>query len=321
MTEHGGNNRAESPGEQTRSAADLLAAATQRLTEAGVESPAVDARLLLAHCCGCEPVQLRSCSITGEQATAYTRLIDRRAERVPLQHLTGRAHFRYLELMVGPGVFVPRPETEVMTGWAVERLQEMTAAGRSPVAVDLGTGTGAVAKSLATEVPGVEVHAVEIAPDAAAWAQRNLAGTEVLLHEADLAAGLPALDGAVDLVIANPPYIPLEAFASVAPEARDHDPAEALFSGVDGLDAIRALTSTAARLLRPGGLLAFEHAEVQAESAPEVVLRHGGFDTIRDHRDLAGRPRFCTAVRRPREHGKAGSESRAAGATSGRMVG
>ncbi len=294
-----------------RAAGDLLRDGARVLVEAGVASPAVDARLLLAHCCGCEPRDLDRRVVEPDQAAAYESLIQRRADRQPLQHLTGRAYFRHLELAVGPGVFVPRPETEVMTGWAVERLRRLVAAGRSPVAVDLGTGSGAVAKSLATEALGTRVYAVEISAEALDWARRNLAGTDVELSEDDLAVALPELNGTVDLVVANPPYIPLEAFASVAPEARDHDPTVALFSGVDGLDAIRQLTVTAARLLHPGGLLAFEHAEVQAESAPQVVLRHGGFAEVRDHRDLAGRPRFCTAT----------LIDRVAGPGSGKMAG
>ncbi len=308
------------------SAAELLATGVSLLAAAGVPSPAVDARILLAHSCDCEPAALDARSVTSEQAADYAGLLERRAARVPLQHLTGRAYFRYLELAVGPGVFVPRPETEVMTGWAVERLQDLVRSGRLPVAVDLGTGSGAVAKALATEVPGAQLHAVEISPEALGWARRNLADTDVRLSEGALAVALPELNGAVDLVIANPPYIPLEAFASVAPEARDHDPTVALFSGADGLDAIRQLTDTAARLLRPGGFLTFEHAEVQAESAPQVVVRHGGFTQVRDHVDLTGRPRFCTAIRigadpvsKPRRG--TGRDERVQPSGSGRMVG
>ena len=280
------------------SVAALLATATKRLLAVGVDSPATDARVLLSYCLGCEPRDLDGKKpVADEVHIEFEGLVARRAERVPLQHLTGRAHFRYLELVVGPGVFVPRPETEVMTGWAVDRLRELVQRGVHPVAVDLGTGSGAVAKALATEVPQTRVHAVEVSEDALLWAGRNLENTGVTLHAADLSYALPDLNGKVDLVIANPPYIPLEAFASVAPEARDHDPTVALFSGVDGLDAIREVAVTAARLLRADGLLAVEHAEVQALSAPEVLVRNGSFDTVRDHRDLAGRPRFSTARR------------------------
>ncbi len=278
---------------------ETLAVATARLREAGVESPASEARTLLAHACGCSPgtVTLVADPRPAELA-AFERLVARRGSRVPLQHLTGRAYFRYLELEVGPGVFVPRPETEVMTGWVIDRLHELVASGYRPLVVDLCSGSGAVAKSLATEVGDLTVHAVEMSDEAARWAQRNLAGTGVELHTEDMAVALHELDGLVDVVVANPPYIPLEAYGSVAPEARDHDPTVALFSGVDGLDAIRTVVATAARLLSPGGLLAYEHAEVQADSAPAVAVHSDAFDRVRDHPDLNGRPRFVTGVRR-----------------------
>jgi release factor glutamine methyltransferase len=191
-----------------------------------------------------------------------------------------------------------------MTGWAIEQLRPMVyavARGESrhlPVVVELGTGSGAVAKSIATELTGTRVHAVEVSEEAAAYAARNLADTTVELHVRDMVGALPELDGTVDLVIANPPYIPLEAFESVVPEARDHDPLIALFAGADGLDVIRVVVAEAARLLRPAGLLCIEHADLQGESAPEILVRHGGFVGVRDHPDLSGRPRFVTAVRR-----------------------
>jgi release factor glutamine methyltransferase len=278
---------------------ETLTAAAARLRAAGVESADAEARLLLAHVCGRSPGTVALLADPDEgQLSAFEQLVEQRARRVPLQHLTGRAYFRHTELEVGPGVFVPRPETEVMTGWVVDRLRELVARGSRPVVVDLCSGSGAVARSVATEVAGIRVHAVEVSEAAAAWAARNLAGTDVELHVEDMAVALHALDGTVDVVVANPPYIPLEAYGSVAPEARDHDPTVALFSGADGLDAIRTVVATAARLLRPGGLLAFEHAEVQHESAPAVVVASGAFDRVRDHPDLAGRPRFVTAARR-----------------------
>ena len=215
----------------------------------------------------------------------------RRAAREPLQHLTGTAGFRYVTLQIGPGAFVPRPETEELAGWAVERATEQEA----PVVVDLCTGSGAIAASLAFEVPHAQVHAVELDPGAHAWAKCNLATTGVDLQLGDMADAFPELDDRVDVVVCNPPYIPLEAWASVAPEARDHDPALALWSGEDGLDAIRVLESTAARLLRPGGWVGAEHADVQGESALQIFLDSGRWSEVRDHRDLAGRARYLTA--------------------------
>jgi len=284
-----------------RSARDLLTGATARLAAAGVGSPQVDARLLLAHTLGIDPNELwLDPDVDLDGQTAYAELVRRRSQREPLQHLTGVAHFRHLELSVGPGVFVPRPETEVMTGWAVHRLRELASAGRGPFVVDLCSGSGAIAAALATETVDVRVAAVERSPEAAAYAAENLAGTGVQLVVADMADAPTEWDGAVDLVIANPPYIPLEAYATVEPEARDHDPVEALFSGTDGLDAIRVLVGVAARLLVDDGLLCFEHADVQGTAATEVVVASGDFQTVRDHHDLTDRPRFVTALRRTR---------------------
>ena len=277
----------------------LLSAATARLTDAGVESAAQDARILLSFVSGVELVRLPLLAeLDDDRARRFSGLVERRAERVPLQHLTGRAHFRRVELEVGPGVFVPRPETEVMTGWAIEALAEMITLQHRPLVVELGTGSGAIAKSIATELTRTDVHAVELSPEAAAYARRNLADTLVELHVGDMADALPELDGTVDLVIANPPYIPLEAYASVPPEVRDHDPLLALFSGDDGLDAIRVVAHTAARLLRPAGFVCIEHADVQGESAVEVLVRNGAFRGVRDRLDLNARPRFVTAVKR-----------------------
>ncbi len=283
----------------------LLTQAVSQLRRVGVDSPEQDARQLLAYAAGIELARLPLLdAVEDDQASNFQALIEKRACRVPLQHLTGRAHFRYLELGVGPGVFVPRPETEVMTGWAIEHLRPMVyavARGKSrhlPVVVELGTGSGAIAKSIATELTGTRIHAVEMSEEAAAYAARNLADTTVELYVRDMAGALPELNGAVDLVIANPPYIPLDAFESVVPEVRDHDPILALVSGQDGLDAIKAVVAEAARLLRPAGLLCVEHADVQGESVQQILLDYNAFVAVRDHRDLADRPRFITAIRR-----------------------
>ena len=266
------------------------------LRRAGVPSPDFDADELLAHVLGTTRSRLPfEPDLTPAQTQAYDVLVARRAAREPLQHLTGTAAFRHVELAVGPGVFVPRPETELLAGWAVEQAQAVVDAGRVPVVVDLCTGSGAIALSVATEVPAAEVHAVELGEPAHAWAVRNLTGSGVDLRHGDMTDAFPDLDGAVDVVVCNPPYIPLEAFESVAPEARDHDPELALFSGDDGLVAMRILERVAARLLRPAGVAGAEHADVQGESAPAVFAATGRWCDVRDHRDLAGRPRFLTA--------------------------
>lgn len=270
----------------------LLAVASARLRAAGVGSPEHDAAELLAHVLGTMRAGLVVAGEpSAEQERDYDALVARRAAREPLQHLTGVVGFRHVELAVGPGVFVPRPETELLAGWAIERARDLAA----PVVVDLGTGSGAIARAVLDEVPHARVHATELDEDALAWARRNLEGTGADLRHGDLAHAFPDLDGAVDVVVSNPPYIPLEAWESVAPEARDHDPHLALFSGEDGLDAMRVLERTAARLLRPGGVVGAEHADVQGASAPAVFASAGRWRDIADHRDLAGRPRFVTA--------------------------
>lgn len=275
-----------------RSTARRLADATAVLERAGVESPRRDAELLLAHVLDVRLGQLALVrEVTDSQVAAYDDLVARRAEREPLQHLTGTAAFRYVDLQVGPGVFVPRPETELLAGWAVtEALRRDT-----PVVVDLCTGSGAIARAIADEVPDAKVYAVELDRPAHAWAVRNLHGTGVELRQGDMREALDELRGQVDVVVCNPPYIPLEAWESVAVEARDHDPHLALFSGDDGLDAIRALEQRAAVLLRPGGVVGAEHADVQGESAPAVFTATGRWAEVRDHTDLAGRPRYLTA--------------------------
>ena len=280
----------------------LVREATATLSAAGVASPEHDALVLLGEVLGVErPLVLASGQVATEEVQRFAALVERRATREPLQHLTGKAWFRHLELAVGPGVFVPRPETELLAGWAIERAIErageraMEQSGARPVVVDLCCGSGAIALSVAQEAPGTQVYAVELDPAAHAWAERNVAGSDIDLRLGDMATAFPELEGSVDVVACNPPYIPLEAFESVAPEARDHDPALALWSGDDGLDAIRVLESRAATLLRPGGWVGAEHADVQGSSAVEVFAASGRWSEVRDHLDLAGRARFVTA--------------------------
>jgi release factor glutamine methyltransferase len=273
---------------------EAIAAATWTLQRAGVDSPGADAELLLAHVLGVPRARLGLADgLSPEQEAALDVLVTRRARREPLQHIVGTAAFRYVEVEVGPGVFVPRPETELLAGWAVDRLRGL----EHPVAVDLCTGSGAVALALATEVPHATVHAVELSETACEYARRNLAGTGVDLRCGDVASAFEDLDGTVDVVVANPPYIPLGAYATVAAEARDFDPPLSLWSGEDGLDTIRAVEATAARLLPSGGWVGCEHADVQGDSVPELFAASGRWAQVRDRTDLAGRPRFVTARR------------------------
>jgi len=278
---------------------DEIAIATARLAEAGVESPRADAEVIAAHVHGVRRGELHRVPDAGFDPRFWDE-IARREAREPLQHITGLTYFRYTELEVGPGVFVPRPETEVMTGWAIGKLQEMDVA--DPVVADLGTGSGAIALAIAQEVPRARVHAVEADPLARSWARRNIArcagyaphtAGRVELHAADFAAALPGLGGAVDLVISNPPYIPVGAV--VPPEVAEYDPAGALWGGTDGLDAIRVIEAVARRLLRPDGLVAVEHGAPQGAAVYWVFAEEQGWRDTRNHKDLAGRDRFVTA--------------------------
>ena len=269
----------------------LLEQATADLEAGGVSSPRHDAEALLSHVTGVPRMMLMgSARPNGMQVQQFLDLVTARAARFPLQHLTGTAAFRYVDVEVGPGVFVPRPETELLAGWAIDHAKTLEA----PVVVELCAGAGAISLSVIHEVPGAQVHAVELDEPAFEWAQRNLAGTGVDLRLGDMADAFADLDGLVDVVVANPPYIPLDAWESVAPEARDHDPALALWSGDDGLDAMRVVDRVARRLLKPGGVVGAEHADAQGESAPAVFAPL--WDDVRDHRDLADRPRFVTAT-------------------------
>ena len=268
--------------------------AAVRLRDAGVASPERDADLLLAHVLEVPPGRLPLVDDLGlGEQERYDALLTRRAAREPLQHLTGTAAFRHVELAVGPGVFVPRPETELLAGWAIEQARS---AEHTPVMVDLCTGSGAIAAAIKDEVPHAEVHAVELSPDAHRYALANLGSVGAVdLRLGDAFEAFDDLVGTVDVVVCNPPYVPLEAWESVAVEARDHDPHLALFSGQDGLDAMRLLERRAAALLRPGGVVGAEHADVQGASAPGVFAATGRWLEVRDHLDLAGRPRYLTA--------------------------
>ncbi|MEA9985195.1 MULTISPECIES: peptide chain release factor N(5)-glutamine methyltransferase [Subtercola] len=279
----------------------LLEHAVGVLRRAGVPDPDVDALLLLGHVLGATRGQVQALTytdspVTVDDAVMITEAVERRAAREPLQHITGSAGFRTIELAVGPGVFVPRPETEFVAGLAIDSLRSM--ADESPIGVDLGTGSGAIALSMAVEVPHAQVVAVENSTAAFVWAKQNFHAVDApnaRLVFIDLADALHELDGLVSVVISNPPYIPTDAIPR-DPEVRLYDPEHALYGGADGLDVVRQVSLTALRLLRPGGALVMEHGELQA-AAIRSLLQADGWNATASHRDLTGRDRATTALR------------------------
>jgi release factor glutamine methyltransferase len=271
----------------------LLHDAIAALAAAGIESPRVDAELLLAHVLDVDRGALAAVrDVDPAAAGRFEALVARRSAREPLQYLTGEAPFRFALIRVGPGVFIPRPETELLID-AVLPLLRSTAA---PVAVDLCAGSGALAVAIAQEIAGSRVVAVESAPSALTWLRRNAQGTAIEIVAADIAEPglLGELAGRVDAVVSNPPYVPSSTVVGLEVV---HDPAEAVFAGPDGLAVIPSVISLAAALLRPGGILAFEHDETQGETAVELLRASTDWTDAAGHLDLTGRPRYATATR------------------------
>ena len=267
-------------------------AAEVALAAAGVGSPRIDAELLAAHAAGTERGRLAFTDAGPEFRDRYDGLVAQRAKRVPLQHLTGTAAFGPVTVHVGPGVFIPRPETESLLEWAVaQRLSE------APIIVDLCTGSGALALALSHYWSAGRVIAIDDSEDALTYARRNTAGTPVEVIAADVTAPglLAGLDGHVDLVVANPPYIPEGAALEL--EVAEHDPAHALFGGPDGMAVIDRIVDVAARLLRDGGRCAVEHDDTTSARTVEAFTRTGRFVDVAARSDLTGRPRFVTATR------------------------
>ncbi|MFF5179322.1 peptide chain release factor N(5)-glutamine methyltransferase [Micromonospora sp. NPDC000316] len=285
--------------------------AARVLAAAGVEPARVEAELLTAYVLGVPRGRLALADdLDDDQVTRLDELVERRASREPLQHLTGRAGFRHLELAVGPGVFVPRPETELLAGWGVEQGR----ARPDPLVVDLCSGSGAIALAVAQELPGARVVAVERSSAALVWLRRNAAeraaagDRPIEVVEADVTAPdlLADLVGRVDVLLCNPPYVPVEVV--VPPEVAGHDPAEAVFGGVDGLTVIRPVLTRAADLLRPGGVVGVEHDDTHDVAVPALLVADGRFTAVTEHRDLTGRPRYATASRSAEgQHAASGS--------------
>ena len=279
-----------------------LSDAVGRLVDAGVPSARHDAESLAAHVLGLSRAQVATAALRGddvELGERFDELVDERVRRVPLQHLVGTAPFRDLLLDVGPGVFVPRPETEVVVEPVVAEAVRLLDDGRPACVVDLCTGSGAIALAVASEVPGSDVHAVELSAQAHAWALRNVERIwpGVDLRLGDAVTAFDDLDGTVDVVVTNPPYVPPDS-VPVDPEVRDHDPAIALYGGgPDGLQVPRQVVAAAARLLRAGGLLVVEHADVQQAALLRTLAATGLWREAAGHLDLTGRPRYVTARR------------------------
>ena len=277
---------------------DAVAGAVRALSAAGVHSAEFDAVTLAACALVTTTSEVHKLMIMGAPVPAgFEDLVAERARRVPLQHLTGRAGFRRLELSVGPGVFVPRFETELVAGLVISHLNK--APGRRAVVVDLCTGSGAIALAVKDEVPAARVHGVELSHLAYAWAVRNRDDLrlDVDLRLGDATGAFPELAGVVDVVVSNPPYIPVGAIP-VDPEVRDHDPQVALYGGSpDGLRIPLEVAARAAFLLRPGGLFVMEHADVQGARLQGALGASGLWTDIADHEDLNGRPRAVTARR------------------------
>jgi release factor glutamine methyltransferase len=271
----------------------IVAAAAEELAEAGVGSPRVDAELIVAHVLEVPRGRLALIeTLRPDQLHRVTILVAERARRIPLQHLLGTAAFRHLELAVGDGVFVPRPETELLAGWGIERTPP------GGVVVDLCSGTGAIALSVADESKAARVVAVERSPVALEYLRRNaipFPSVEVVEGDVTDPALLAGERGAVDVVLCNPPYVPDG--TEVPPEVADHDPAEAVFGGADGLAVIRPVIALAAALLKPGGVVGIEHDDVHGDAVPGLLRADGRFGEVTAHQDLTGRPRFATARR------------------------
>jgi release factor glutamine methyltransferase len=270
--------------------------AERRLTAAGVASPRVDAEVLAAHVVGVPRGRLLMVPLVDEPVVEqYRALVARRVAREPLQHLLGTAVLGPVTVAVGPGVFTPRPETELLLEWGLKAIADVA----SPLVVDLCTGSGALALAVAAARPDAAVHAVEADPGALSWAARNIAdhAATVVLHAADVRWPdlLPDLETRVDLVLCNPPYVPDG--TPVPPEVASFDPPGAVFGGPDGLEIIRAVVAASAALLRHGGRLAIEHDDTHADAVPALLRRRRVLTDVEEHPDLAGRPRFATARR------------------------
>jgi release factor glutamine methyltransferase len=280
---------------------DVVQHAAKRFAEVGIDSAQVDAELLAGHVLGLSRGGVQSAIISGQQLSeteneTINNFYARRLKREPLQHITGIAYFRNLELQVGRGVFIPRPETEFVAQLAIDALRSY--ANQSPIGVDLGTGSGAIALAMATEVSNSKIFAVEKSIEAIEFTQRNFetyAQANGLLVQGDLKDAFAELNDLVSVVASNPPYIPQDAVPKDI-EVKLHDPDLALYGGEDGMQVMHFVSATAMRLLHTGGTLVVEHADSQANQVCQLLLADG-WRQVRSHKDLTGRDRAVTAIK------------------------
>ena len=276
---------------------EVIEDATDQLTRAGVVSPCIDSKLLVCFVLVIEKSDLELQLIENrdfpeEKLASFKQALARRVNREPLQHITGVAYFRHLELAVGPGVFIPRPETEQLVDVAITQLRDF----HNPVVVDLCSGSGAIAIAIQTEVVDSKVYSVELSREAFSYLSSNVKkyglDSELFRNE-DLATAFSELKESVDLVVSNPPYIP-DGAVPIDLEVSLHDPRIALYGGEDGLDVIRVISERAKYLLRPKGRLLIEHAATQASAITELLLS-SGWKEIVSLQDLAGKDRMILA--------------------------
>lgn len=279
----------------------LLAWTADYLTKKGVESARLEAQILLAHVMGCPRIELVARSHdepTEAERARFKELINRRVEGWPVAYLVGRREFYLLAFEVSPAVLIPRPDTETLVLEALNRLKGQP----SPAVLDLGTGSGCIAVSLAHQCPGARVTAVDISPDALAVARRNAeqhgVADRVAFLGGDLFAPLPA-GATFDLIVSNPPYIAPGELAGLAPEVRDHEPRVALDGGPDGLAFYRRIAADAGRFLKPGGLLLVEVGWTQEPAVRTIFEGRPELTAGPSVKDRAGRPRVVAATRRP----------------------
>ena len=282
------------PIEASATLAEALKVAEKILDDAGVPSPAHDARALAAFALDTQPLALDR---RGPVPEGFGELISRRANREPLQHIMGTAAFGHLDIAVGPGVFIPRPETELLADWGHRQSLQYA----DPVVVDLCTGSGAIAQYIASLNERATVIGVEKQASALDYALKNAPEVKVVqgdVHE----MVLPELHGTVDVVVTNPPYVPRD--PNLEAEVYQ-DPDEAVFSGADGLDTIRAMMPLIMALLKPGGVVGMEHDESHAEEVREIA-RAAGLSAVETRNDLTSRPRFMlgSKVEESGEHPK-----------------